>query len=166
MATGGFYEGVAGWPDLCEAFVAVTIPEIPGWLVELIEWDDSAPSSQAPVFTDADADRLRKWALGALRNKASALAMVREGSRNNALNSAVFPLAGIAWCGLSEDEVYQAMVWACTINKLIADDGIDAFNATFKSGWNSGILKPLSGPRERYPDSDIVIDLKPKATAA
>jgi Bifunctional DNA primase/polymerase, N-terminal len=91
MATGEFYECVAGWPDLCEAFVAGAIPEIPGWLVERIEWrDDSAPSSSAPVFTDVDADRLRKWALGALRNKASALAMVREGNRNNALNSAVF----------------------------------------------------------------------------
>jgi hypothetical protein len=35
------------------------------------------------------------------------------------------------------------MAGACTVNKLIADDGIDAFNATFKSGWNSGIFKPL-----------------------
>jgi hypothetical protein len=90
--------------------------------------------------------------------------MVREGNRNNALNNAVFPLAGIAWCGLSEHEVYQAMAGACTVNKLIADDGIDAFNATFKSGWNSGILKPLPGPRERYPDNDIISNLKTKAS--
>jgi hypothetical protein len=166
MATGEFYECVADWPDLCEAFVAGTIPEMPGWLVELIEWRPSeserAPSTTAPVFNDADADRLRKWALGALRNKARALAMVRAGNRNNALNSAVFALAGIAWCGLTEDEVYQLMHWACMANRLIADDGIDAFNATFCSGWDSGILKPLSGPKERYPDSDIVIDLKSK----
>jgi hypothetical protein len=44
------------------------------------------------------------------------------------------------------------MVWACTINKLIADDGIDAFNATFRSGWDAGLLKPLPGPRERLDD--------------
>jgi hypothetical protein len=38
------------------------------------------------------------------------------------------------------------MVWACTINRLITDDGLDAFNATFRSGWNAGIRKPLPGP--------------------
>jgi hypothetical protein len=160
MATGEFYEGVTGWPDLCEAFVTGNIPEIPGWLVELIEWrDDSAPSSSAPVFTDADADRLRKWALGALNRKASELAGVQKGGRNHALNRAVFVIAGKAWCGLDEREVYDMMAWACTVNKLIADDGIDAFNATFKSGWNSGILKPLPGPRERIDDGGVKIQL-------
>jgi Bifunctional DNA primase/polymerase, N-terminal len=54
MATGEYYDGVPEYPDLCETFVAGTIPEIPGWLVELIEWrDDRVPSSPAPVFTDA-----------------------------------------------------------------------------------------------------------------
>jgi hypothetical protein len=114
--------------------------------------------------TDADADRLRKWALGALNRKASELAGVQRGGRNHALNRAVFVIAGKSWCGLDEREVYDVMVWACTINRLIADDGIDAFNATFKSGWNSGILKPLPGPRERYPDNDIISNLKTKAS--
>jgi Bifunctional DNA primase/polymerase, N-terminal len=163
MSDGTFYECASDQPDLCETFAAKALPRIFPWLVDCIEWkDESVPSSPAPVFTDGDAGRLRKWALGALRNKASALAMVREGNRNNALNSGVFALAGIAWCGITEREVYDAMLWACTVNKLIADDGIDAFNATFRSAWNAGILKPLPGPRERYPDSDIIIDLKPK----
>jgi hypothetical protein len=102
----------------------------------------------------------RKWVLGALNRKASELAGVQKGGRNHALNRAVFVMGGKAWCGLSEHEVYQAMVWACTINKLIADDGIDAFNATFRSGWDAGILKPLPGPRDRLDDGSVKIQLK------
>jgi hypothetical protein len=167
MNDGTFYACVNGWPDLCETFRAKALPPIFPWLVECIEWrDDRAPSSPVPAFTDADADRLRKWALGALNRKASELAGVQEGGRNHALNRAVFVIAGKAWCGLSEREVYDMMVWACTVNKLIADDGIDAFNATFKSGWDAGILKPLPGPRERHPDSDIISNLKSKLTEA
>jgi hypothetical protein len=52
------------------------------------------------------------------------------------------------------------MVWACTHNRYIHDDGIDAFNATFRSGWKDGLLKPLRGPRARYPDSEIIIDIE------
>jgi hypothetical protein len=37
MATGEFYDGVAGWPDLAESYAAGAIPEIPGWLIEIIE---------------------------------------------------------------------------------------------------------------------------------
>jgi hypothetical protein len=163
MATGEYYECCAGWPDLCEAFVAGTIPEIPGWLVELIEWkppeSERVPSSQSEP-TAVDTDRARKWALGALDKISVTLTGAAKGSRNCALNDAVYTLAGKAWCGLSEREVYDAMLWACRINKMIQDDGsIDPFNATFRSGWDSGILKPLPGPKERYP-ADIEIGLE------
>jgi putative DNA primase/helicase len=143
---GALWEPIEGCPDLFESYRNGTVPEPPEWLIEQIKrkpTPDCAPSSPVPAFTDADADRLRKWALGALNRKASELAGVQRGGRNHALNRAAFVIAGKSWCGLDEREVYDVMVWACTINRLIADDGIDAFNATFKSGWNSGILKPL-----------------------
>jgi hypothetical protein len=166
MATGEFYECVEGWPDLIEAFAAGAIPEIPGYLVEAIEWrapsDERGPSSLLPAG-DVDPDRARKWGEGALRRIASALAVARKGNRNNDLNSAVYTLAGKAGCGrLNEAEVHSAMLWACGINKLIVDDGLPAFEATFRSAWNAGIARPLPGPRDRDANDGVVIDLKRK----
>jgi hypothetical protein len=114
-------------------------------LVECIEWrGDRAPSSLAPppVFTDADADRLRKWALGALNNIASRLAATKKGGRNHAINS--HTLAGKSWCGLSKQEIRDAMWWACKVNGYLDDpeDGPDAFAATFES---DGILESRIG---------------------
>jgi Bifunctional DNA primase/polymerase, N-terminal len=163
MATGQFYEAVPNTPNIYEASAAGAIPTVPGWLYELARrGSQGVPSSLAPFFTDADADRLRKWALGALNRKASELAGVQRGGRNHALNRAVFVIAGKAWCGLDEREVYDMMVWACTHNRLIADDGIGPFNATFKSGWDAGILKPLPGPRERLDEGGVKIQLESK----
>jgi Bifunctional DNA primase/polymerase, N-terminal len=173
MADGTFYECVAGWPDLCEAFAEGAIPEIPAWLVELIESQPEqpdaplrGPSAEGGPGKVDEARNTVPWAQKALRNISASLTGAPKGSRNSALNLAVCTCAGKAWCGLSEREVYDAMLWACTINKYIADDGIDAFNATFRSGWNFGIAHPLPGPPERYPDDPgIIIDLKEKEPA-
>jgi hypothetical protein len=136
------------------------------WLVELIEAPapERERSPSQPEFRgDVDPDRARKWVEVALRREASALASVREGGRNNALNSAVFTLAGKAWCGLSEREVRDLMLWACGINKLIRDKGLPAFEATFASAWAAGIARPLPGPRDRDADNGgVTINLRPK----
>jgi hypothetical protein len=66
MSDGTYYECVAGWPDLCEAFAAGTIPEIPGWLVDLIDRQpvrpEGGPSSQSNPGVDNPA-RYRAWAV-------------------------------------------------------------------------------------------------------
>jgi hypothetical protein len=168
MHDGTYYACAPGCPDLCDTFAANALRPIFPWLVELIEapapGHNRGPS--AVPAGDVEPDRARKWGEGALRRIASALAMVREGNRNNELNSAVFTLAGKAVVGrLAESEVHDMTLWACGINKLIQDDGLPAFEATFRSAWNAGIRKPLPGPRDR--DNDTVkINLKPKVRPA
>jgi hypothetical protein len=85
MSTGEFYEPVAGWPDLCEAFAAGTIPEIPAWLVELIESrpDGSGPRLEPRAKASGDKSQ---WVASALEFEAIELARLSEGSRNNELN--------------------------------------------------------------------------------
>jgi hypothetical protein len=90
--------------------------------------------------------------------------MVREGSRNCALNDAVCTIAGRAqWGGVSKSECWDLMAWACGINELIRDDGWPAFTATFESGWTFGTANPLRPPRDRNADTGgVIIDLTPK----
>jgi Bifunctional DNA primase/polymerase, N-terminal len=38
MSTGQFYEPVPAFPDLAEAYAAGTIPTVPDWIVDGIEW--------------------------------------------------------------------------------------------------------------------------------
>jgi Bifunctional DNA primase/polymerase, N-terminal len=164
MNTGEFYECVDGWLDLCEAFAAGTIPEIAAWLVELIEWQpepnlsDGGPTQGSPEATEAEEIRFRKWAAGVLRITAERLAAQSSGRRNNSLNSGAITIAGYAVRGnISRGEARAALAAACMQNGYIPEHGVDAFEATFKSGWDAGLAKPLrNGPRERFVDVPII----------
>jgi hypothetical protein len=163
MATGEFYASVPGWPELCEAFVAGSIPEIMPWFVELIEAgrDVRGPSLERRPTAVGDKSN---WVAAALQSEAIALAYLDEGGRNNALNRLVFLFAGHAANGwTTRDEVYAAAHWACAVNGYLdsahPSDGPQQFEKTFCSGWNSGFRKPTSGPAEPV----VRIDLKPKA---
>jgi hypothetical protein len=154
---GTFYDTVAGWPDLVEAFIAGTIPELPDWLIGLIEAPRHieplrGPSVEAMPISDY---RARAWGLGALDGEAGKLAATGVGGRNNALNSVAFTLAGKSVSGcLSEGEVFNALWAACVCNGYLASrdpsDGPEAFKKTFRNAWNAGLRRPLPGPRERY----------------
>lgn len=155
---GTFYEALQGWPDLAEAFVCGAIPEIPEWLVGIIDQPkrtapDCGPSgdrrSHARVLGDKSA-----WVAAALDQEARALAATTEGGRNNALNRFVYRFAGDAaneWT--TRDEVYNAAQWACAMNGYLAgrdpSDGPKQFDKTFNSAWRGGFRLPTSGPRER-----------------
>jgi hypothetical protein len=167
---GCYYGAVAGTPDLCEAFAAGSIAEIPAWLVELIEAGQYAPQpnghhehERCPLSGVGDGNRRRAYALAALDRITRDLAATPCG-RNAALNDAAFTLGGFAWLGISEAEVWDALSWACMVNGWIAKDGMHAFRATFNSGWRRGNQRPLPGPRDA-PASDIKIDIKPKGDA-
>jgi hypothetical protein len=164
---GTYYGAVAGCPDLYEAFVAGTIPEIPDWLVEIIEAGryvvQDTPPQWVPLGT-ANPNRGRAWALGGLDRYAHELAgMPPNSGRNDTLNRHTFTMAGYAGLGVSEGEVWDAMEWACMSNGLIVDDGYDQFQRTFRSGWRSGIKRPLPGPRDVATADHLVIKLKAKA---
>jgi hypothetical protein len=162
-STGEYYDLVTGAMELAPAYAADEIPTVADWLVELIERapvteayirPDRDPSSGEPG-DEGDPERSQAWAIGALRKITNRLARTREGARNAALNSAVATLAGISWCGLSEIEIRDAMLWACEINGYIASDGLAAFEATWRSAWTFGLSRPLPGPRDREPDPVI-----------
>jgi hypothetical protein len=168
LQTGEFYESIAGTPDLAEAFVAGTIPPPPDWLIELAERSrHSEPLSRGPLVDAIPERRLRAFALAVLEGEAAELADTPRGKRNHGLNKAAFVIAskGGAHGAVSEAETWAALWSACTANGYIASDGPKDFENTFYSGWNGGLCKPSSGPRERIAifDSKFTAGLKPRA---
>jgi hypothetical protein len=153
MADGTFYESIAGTPDLCEMFRARTIPELPAWLIDLVERRPEV-SARGPSSDPCDDMRGRKWALGALEGEAAELAGAGVGTRNNRLNAVVHRLATMAARGwLLEDEILTATWRACETNGYLgskdSSDGQASFRATFESAFQSGLGKPAQDPRER-----------------
>jgi putative DNA primase/helicase len=159
---GTFYETVPGWPDLAEAFAAGTIPQIPEWIIDLIEQPNRlAPVRSGPSMGGHSGPRAAgdksEWVARALDAEARSLAATGEGGRNNALNRLVYMFAGHAANGwTSRDEVYAAMWWACEANGYLAgrdpSDGPKQFDKTFNSAWRGGFKLPTKGPRERIID--------------
>jgi hypothetical protein len=151
MDTGEYYECVAGWPDLAEAFVAGAIPEIPGWLVELIEWkppeSERVPSSLEPVATD----RARKWALGALDKISVNLTGAAKGSRNIELNNAVYTLAGKQAIGrlVLIASVRRARRPGTKFDQIVVLESVEGFN-------KSTAIKALAGGDEFFSDAQIL----------
>jgi len=135
------YTLAEGSPDLIESYKAGTIPELPAWFVELLTNNESPLVEQPPI------DRLHHYAVASLEGAANDVAGTFKGSRNNILNEKVHYIAGmVEWGKLSESEIYSAFKDACHRNRMIQDDGLKAFNDTYKSGYNSGRLKPLDPP--------------------
>jgi hypothetical protein len=118
---GTFYGIAAGWPDLVEAYASRTIPEIPGWIVELIDAPRHIEPLRDPsVVAEPISDyRARAWGVAALEGEAVKLAATGVGARNNVLNSVTYTLAGKSASGcLSEGEVFNALSAACICNWL------------------------------------------------
>jgi putative DNA primase/helicase len=166
MADGQFYEPIAGTPDLCEAFKTKTIPEMPAWLIELVDRPQEI-TVRGPISSECDDARGRKWALSALEGEAADLAATGSGTRNSRLNAAVHRLATMAaraW--LTEREIWDAVWNACQSNGYLKDDGPTSFKATFKSAFRSGFIRPAPDPRERLSDVAHTINLKARASGA
>lgn len=103
----------------------------------------------APVGTvTASPRRVSAYVTNALERTADDLAsMASESGRNNALNEAAISLGGLApWGLVDRNDVYDALSVACEDNGLIADDGREAFEATFASGWDAGQAQPSKLP--------------------
>jgi hypothetical protein len=163
MSDGTFYEPVAGWPDLPEAYAANAIPVIPNWLVRIIGTKAKASAGGpcegmvASAPGDCADHRASAWAAAGLEAEARALAAMGVGDRNNSLNRFVCTFAGHARNGwTTRDEVYAAARWACSVNGYLTSadpsDGLVSFERTFESGWRWGFEHPTRGPRERLVD--------------
>jgi putative DNA primase/helicase len=160
---GTFYEQIAGCPDLFEAFANGTIPEVPAWLVDIIQaprpYEVSACGPQeAATISD---NRARALGEGSLLYWANMVAATGEGDRNNALCRGTFALAGNSEaCQISEADALAAMEWACTRNGYLASrdpsDGPGPFIKTFHKAWRDGLRKPLSPPRDRAVDTSLI----------
>jgi hypothetical protein len=86
-------------------------------------------------------ERLRRYALAAVRGEADVLAATVPGSRNDALNLAAFRLGRFISAGLlTPAEVETALEIACGAggNNYIPDDGPISFRSTLASGVQAG----------------------------
>jgi hypothetical protein len=147
MATGEFYESIAGTPDLAEAFASDAIPELPTWLAELAAKPVAVPVRGPSCATPVDSRR-RPYGLAILHGEAAELAATPRSYRNGQLNKAAFVIASKAGAFdlVSEGEAWNALWAACTANGYIADDGPKAFERTFWSGWHDGLADPTPPP--------------------
>jgi hypothetical protein len=171
---GTYYEGVAGWPALTEAFITGVIPVVPSWIVDLIEWEPEHPETSLggpsmgvtvqPGAGAWNARRATSYIESALYGRAWDLSRTLKGSRNERLRDAVFVVAGYKACPtlanntVTESQVWNAMWKACGTNRYLQDDGPKAFAATFRKAWRDGLTKPCRGPAPD-PVNDLVINL-------
>jgi hypothetical protein len=164
--TGEVYESAPGCPDLVDAFLADAIPEIPQWIVDLIEGEPeptrtnlgSPSGGVTPAVTPGagaySPRRATAYIESALNGWMNKLAVAIETTRNNTLNDAVFYIRGLMVCPtlaastLTERQVWDAMWFACDRNGYLRSkkDGPRAFAATFRSAWNAGTAEPARGP--------------------
>jgi hypothetical protein len=150
MATGEFYESIAGTPDLVEAFATGAIPVIPAWLAELTERPTSVDApARGPRSLHVGSNR-RPLGVAVLDGEAAALAAAPIGTRNHQLNRVAFVIASKAgaWGWVTEAEAWAALWSACVVNGYLVGDGAKAFQRSFYSGWNDGLADPTP-PRER-----------------
>jgi hypothetical protein len=107
----------------------------------------SAPKKTQPTHTGGNnAARLESYAAAVLRGEAEQLQTTPSGDRNNQLNLAAFKAGRYVAAGLLDVQtVKAALAAACGQqgNRLIADDGLRAFDATLQSGLRGGAGDPV-----------------------
>jgi hypothetical protein len=108
-------------------------------------------SSEQPKPNNGAAGiREKAWAEAALEGATADLAATKTGSRNEALNKIAFRLGGMVARGwLKRADIEQALLDAMHANGSAKDDGLDAAEATLKSGLDDG---------ERHPHPDLSDD--------
>jgi hypothetical protein len=109
--------------------------------------------------TDADDDRERAYALGALRGECNELSSTHTG-RNHRLNVAAYTLAAFINTGaLSRQEAEDDLTDAACAASLLGDHPLtdDEIAATLRSGLDSGATNGLT--RYAPPEQDDVIEV-------
>jgi hypothetical protein len=148
-------------PLLSEALQANSIPEVPGWLVQLVRPATCARGREAPSDPadehakqkaggdDASSRRGHRYAEAALHNQANKLRGTKPGGRNNRLYKCAFHMGTMVARGwISSTAVSSSLLGACEDNGLITEDGRPSVETTFNSGLQGGLKNPhgdLSG---------------------
>ena len=124
-----------------------TLVIAPAWLLELARKKPIA----IPTITQRAVATIRPGSSGAYgravldRECAALAAMAPNTGRNSALNTAAFRLAQLVAGGeLDRNQVYAGLIDACHRNGLVHDDGLQAVQATIRSGGRAGMRHPRS----------------------
>ena len=91
--------------------------------------------------------RLRHYALAVLARETARLAVTPAGNRNQRLNQAAFKVGRYANASLLSHILIEDMLAAACAsggNNLIPDDGLAAFQATFRSGLQAGMTRAIN----------------------
>lgn len=124
------------------------IATAPAWLVRLTQ--KKTITERAIAVREGQGQGRRQGTCGAygaaaLHREVTALANVKAGGRNQALNVAAFRLFQLVAGGeLERDQVVQRLVSACHANGLIKDNGLPSVMATIRSGARAGMQYPRS----------------------
>lgn len=120
--------GWGGYDVIATAGVRRTgIAAAPGWLVGLAQRRHREYSEEAPAPGTS-------WARFSASRTLDTLANTPHGGRNDALNKAAYKLG-------RSGSVSESDAWAACRGVLVAmgaGDGMDAWERTFRSGWNAG----------------------------
>ncbi len=82
----------------------------------------------------------------------SEISTAENGTRNDILNKWTYIIAGLSEkYQLTENEVWELALSACTSNGLINDDGRRSVEATFHSAWKKGVTRPLNSEPKWLP---------------
>lgn len=130
--------------------VHADVAEAPAWLFHISEKPTSPKSAAVDTVDTPDEEpevnyeAVQTYIQRAVDLEVEALAgMGADSGRNARLNEAAFKLGTIgAHSALDVDDVRLALFTACELNGLMQDDGQAKCEATFMSGWRSGLKKP------------------------
>ena len=109
---------------------------------------EKAFAGAQPHVVDLNDAGVKAYARSAVERESDLLARTIRGGRNDQLNRSAFNLGQLVGAGvLDENDIYQELRSACEANGYIRQDGINAFDKSFRSGMGDGIKEPrdLSG---------------------
>jgi hypothetical protein len=110
----------------------------PDWLIRLAHKPPTIPHIERQYDGPPGA-----YGMAALEAEISALAHALPGTRNAALNRASFCLYQLVAGGELDGEVVREhLIYAATVNGLVADDGLPAVLRTIASGRRAGMQNP------------------------
>lgn len=163
---------VTEWPSVtAEPYEWISAPwefpyaDLPDQCYAPPEAERPAPKTNGHGSHQPD-DSIRKYCWTALANEKQRLATTLKGGRNAALNNAALALGHLAhYHAFNVDEARIALRNACQDNGLIGDDGQQAFETTFASGWAKGESEPASvepaTPKSRHPAPQAATEPRP-----
>ena len=143
------YEPVAGTPDLIDAFFAAAVPEIPVWIIDLIEAPKRAYEARkqyTPPPAPKDGDTDERWSASALNAECQKIAGAAQGMRNHTLFTAAGAMGSLIAAGyFSRQHVEQTLLNAALAAGLTPREAATAM----KSGIDRGLTQPRQRPERQ-----------------